>query len=62
LLDQGEPAAAVATLREAVRLRPDYADAWYNLGNTLFLMGRGEESRQAFERAEQIEAQRAAAP
>ena len=32
--------AAVDHLQEAVRLRPDYADAYFNLGSVLFQQGR----------------------
>jgi tetratricopeptide (TPR) repeat protein len=36
VLDQlGRTAAAIAEYRTALRLRPDYAEAHYNLGNAL---------------------------
>ena len=35
---------AVATYRKAISIKPDYADAYYNLGITLQEQGRFEEA------------------
>ena len=37
--------------REATSLRPDYAEAWYNLGNSYVGQGRPAESVGPFENA-----------
>lgn len=42
---------AVASYKEAVRLRPDYVEAWYNLGNACRGAGREGEAADAYERA-----------
>ncbi len=41
--------AAVGAFRHAVDLRPDYADAWNELGYALRNMGRYEESLDAYD-------------
>ncbi len=41
--------AALSDLREAVRLKPDYVEAWFNLGYTLDRLGRMEEAEQAYQ-------------
>ena len=47
--------------KRAVALRPDYADAWVNLGVALRLQGRGEEAIQSLETALRHEPRLAAA-
>src|SRR3989442_14560899 len=42
---------ALEAYRAAVRARPGYAAAWGNLGMTAYLLGRFEESEDAFETA-----------
>ena len=42
---------AIALIGEAVRLRPDFDLAHYNLGNVLSRVGRAEEAVQAYRRA-----------
>jgi Flp pilus assembly protein TadD len=46
--------AAVDHLHEAVRLRPDYADAYFNLGSVLFQQGRIEEAIVQWQKALEI--------
>ena len=46
--------AAVDHLQEAVRLRPDYADAYFNLGSVLFQQGRIEEAIAQWQKALEI--------
>jgi tetratricopeptide (TPR) repeat protein len=42
---------AVANFREAVRLRPDYTDAFNNLGNVLYFQGKLDEAVAAYREA-----------
>ena len=42
---------ALACFRDAVRLRPDFAAAWTNMGNLLAGLGLLEEAAEAYERA-----------
>jgi tetratricopeptide (TPR) repeat protein len=42
---------AMAHLQEALRLKPDYAGAWMNLGTALRTLGRYRESLAAYEKA-----------
>src|SRR5262249_47610792 len=46
----GHPSEAVAACEAAVRLKPDYADAYSNLGTALGNQGRLTEATAAFER------------
>jgi tetratricopeptide (TPR) repeat protein len=56
LTESGRPAEAIPYLREAVRLKPDYADAHNNLGNALAKVpGGSAESVSEFEAALRIE-------
>ncbi len=43
-LDQGQADQAIAELREAIRLKGDYAEAHCNLGNILLMQGRAREA------------------
>ncbi len=55
LTEAGRPAEAITHLREAVRLKPDYADAHNNLGNALAKVpGSSAESVAEFEAALRI--------
>jgi tetratricopeptide (TPR) repeat protein len=47
----GRHAEAAQAYREAVRVRPDYAAAWGNLGLSAILIGEYGEAREAFDRA-----------
>jgi tetratricopeptide (TPR) repeat protein len=46
--------AAVDHLQEAVRLRPDYADAYFNLGSVLFQQGRIDQAIAQWQKALEI--------
>jgi tetratricopeptide (TPR) repeat protein len=46
--------AAVDHLQEAVRLRPDYADAYFNLGSVLFQQGRIDQAIVEWRKALEI--------
>jgi tetratricopeptide (TPR) repeat protein len=39
--------------RDAIALRPDFAEAWFNLGVALDGMGKHKEATEAFRKAEQ---------
>jgi protein O-mannosyl-transferase len=43
--------AAIDHLQEAIRLRPDYADAYFNLGSVLFQQGRIDEAIAQWQKA-----------
>jgi len=47
----GQRARAVQVYRQAVRLHPDFADAWNNLAQVLLELGQRREARQAVARA-----------
>ncbi|RVU36649.1 tetratricopeptide repeat protein [Hwanghaeella grinnelliae] len=51
LLAATTPQKALAPFRDAVRLRPDFAPAWTNMGNLLAGMGLLEEAAEAYEQA-----------
>lgn len=57
LLKAGEPARAIAELREAVQRDPAYSAAWKTLGRALAESGQGEQALEAWTRG--IEAARA---
>jgi protein O-mannosyl-transferase len=48
---QGKTDLALADLRKALELKPDYIEATYNLGYVLDRMGRMDEARTAYEEA-----------
>jgi len=45
---------AIAAYQTAIRYRPDFADAWVNLGTALRKVNRLEQSAQALTRAVQL--------
>ena len=45
---QGEPKAALEALKDAIRLQPDYAEAYFEAGNTLKRLGRLDEAEAMF--------------
>ena len=49
--DGGAAGEAIAALERCCELQPDFADAWYNLGNTLLELDRLDEAEAAFRRA-----------
>lgn len=51
LLAATAPQEALDPFRDAVRLRPDFAPAWTNMGNLLAGMGLLEEAAEAYEQA-----------
>lgn len=56
LLLAGDAAAAERELRRAVALRPDWADAWRNLGKALAAGNRDDEAEAAFARGRELAA------
>jgi tetratricopeptide (TPR) repeat protein len=48
-------AEAAQAYREAVRIRPGFANAWGNLGLSAILIGQYDEAREAFDRASALE-------
>ena len=41
-------------LKKLQKIKPDYASAWYNKGNSLANLGRGEDAKEYFEKAKQL--------
>jgi hypothetical protein len=50
-IDRGEPDEALRHLREALRIRPDYASAANNIGNVYFNLGRRDDALHAYREA-----------
>ncbi len=44
LLDEGKTEEAIRLFRQAIRLKPDFADAYYELGSALELQGKWQEA------------------
>ena len=55
LHDQGEPEAAIAQYREAIRIEPDHALAHFNLGGALHDQGKLTEAVAEFRFAIRVE-------
>lgn len=51
LVRRGEPEASLEHYQRAIDLDPDYADAYFNLGNTLADLGRREPAERAYREA-----------
>ena len=51
---QGKLDDAIGAYREAIRLKPDYAEAFYNLGSVLNELGRFDEADQALDEARRL--------
>ncbi|MFZ6648627.1 tetratricopeptide repeat protein [Undibacterium sp. TJN25] len=49
--DQGLPEQASASYRQAIAIKPEYAEPYNNLGNSLRQMGKYDEAATAFEKA-----------
>jgi Flp pilus assembly protein TadD len=54
LADQGKTQEAIVHYSEALRIKPDYAEAHYNLGATLAQQGKNQEAIAHFTKALQI--------
>ena len=54
MLQAKDLGAAQSAFREALRLKPTYAEAHYNLGLALRQSGNSEESRTEIEKAYQL--------
>ncbi len=54
LSQQGKPKDAIAAYNQAIRLKPDYAEAYFNRGNSKGTMGRIDEARQDFEKTRDL--------
>jgi Flp pilus assembly protein TadD len=57
----GKPARAEQSFAVAVRLKPDFADAWVNLGLVRYSQSKVEDAKRAFARALQARPGHAAA-
>jgi len=51
LVEFGQPEEAVESLRQAIGVAPDSAEAWRQLGGALLIVGGRTEALQAFEKA-----------
>ena len=51
LLSRGDFGGAIYHFREAIRIKPDYAKAYNNLGHALFLQGGIDEAIRSFQQA-----------
>ncbi len=54
-LRNGQPEAAIAAFREAVRVDPGYAGAWRNLGKVLQDAGRNDEALDSYRKSIEID-------
>src|SRR5215204_908175 len=61
-IDAGRFAEAVEPLRQALKLKPDFADAHYNLGFALHSLGQSAEAVEPLRRATQLDPADADAP
>jgi len=52
---KGQPGEAMVHYEEAIKLQPNYADAYYNRGNILFAEGRIDEAMADWEKTLQIQ-------
>lgn len=50
----GEPEKGVGLIAQAIAVKPDFAEAHYNLGNALLSLGRAGEALASFDRALQL--------
>ena len=55
LARKGQPDEAMAHFEQAIKLQPDYAEAYYNRGNVLYAKGRIDEAITDFEKTLQIQ-------
>ena len=61
LARKGRPEEAIVHYEEAVKLRPDYGDAYYNFGSVLFQQGRIDDAIAQWQKALAIQPNDAAA-
>jgi tetratricopeptide (TPR) repeat protein len=54
-LAQGNAEAALASLRQAADVDPEYAEAHFRLGQSLMALGRHDDAREAFARAKELD-------
>jgi Flp pilus assembly protein TadD len=55
LARKGQPDEAMVHFEQAIKLQPDYAEAYYNRGNVLYSKGRIDEAIADFEKTLQIQ-------
>lgn len=55
LAKKNKPGEAMKSLREALRIDPDYAAAWRDLGKIQSVQGQADQARQSFEAAAKAE-------
>jgi tetratricopeptide (TPR) repeat protein len=55
LARKGQPDEAMAHFEQAIKLQPDYAEAYYNRGNVLYAKGRIDEAITDFEKTLQLQ-------
>ena len=48
---KGQPDEAIRQFQEAIRLKPDYAEAHSNLGTAFFQQGRADEAIRQYQEA-----------
>ena len=58
---QGQASKAITDFQQAVRIQPNYPEAYVNLGAMAFELGRFSEARKAFEKAIELDPRGAAA-
>ena len=51
LKDQGKLDEAIEAYNKCISLKPDYADAYYNMGNALKDQGKLDEAIEAYNKA-----------
>jgi tetratricopeptide (TPR) repeat protein len=54
LRDKGDKQAAIADFDQAIKLKPDYADAYYNRGNSRQVLGEKQRAIADFQKAAEL--------
>ena len=54
LKDQGKRDEAIESYQRALKIKPDHADAHYNMGNVLKDQGKRDEAIESYQRALRI--------
>jgi Flp pilus assembly protein TadD len=57
-MQEDDHARAASLLRQAIGIKPEFAEAWVSLGMTLVRMNQNEEARSTYERALELHVQR----